>query len=35
MGWKDKQEMDVRTPEGIIINYNRQPGNEPLADGNS
>jgi hypothetical protein len=35
MGWKDKTEMDVRTPEGITVNYNRQPGNEPLADGNS
>jgi hypothetical protein len=35
MGWRDKQEMDVRTPEGIIINYNRQPGNEPLEDANS
>lgn len=35
MGWKDKTEMDVRTPEGIIINYKNQPGNEPLPDGNS
>lgn len=32
MGWKDKQEMDLRTPEGITVNYNRQQGNEPLAN---
>jgi hypothetical protein len=35
MGWKDKAEMDLRTPEGITVNYVRQQGNEPLADGNS
>jgi hypothetical protein len=35
MGWKDKQEMDVRTPEGITVNYVRQQGNEPLKDGDS
>lgn len=33
--WRDKQEVDVRTPEGITVNYVRQQGNEPLADGNS
>jgi hypothetical protein len=32
--WRDKQEVDIRTPEGVTINYNRQQGNEPLADGN-
>lgn len=32
--WRDKQEVDVRVPEGITVNYNRQPGNEPLDDGN-
>lgn len=32
--WRDKQEVDVRAPEGITVNYNRQPGNEPLDDGN-
>lgn len=35
MGWKDKTEMDVRTPEGLTIRYNQQPGNEPLPDANS
>lgn len=35
MGWKDKTEIDHRTPEGITINYKNQPGNEPLSDGNS
>lgn len=35
MGWRDKQEMDIRTPEGLTVNYVRQQGNEPLADGNS
>lgn len=35
MGWKDKQEMDVRTPEGITVNYVRQRGNEPLENANS
>jgi hypothetical protein len=33
--WRDKQDIDLRTPEGIIVNYNRQPGNEPLEDANS
>jgi hypothetical protein len=35
MGWKDKTEMDVRTPEGLTVRYNQQPGNEPLPDANS
>lgn len=33
--WRDKQEVDIRTPEGLTINYKNQPGNEPLPDGNS
>lgn len=32
MGWKDKAELDVRTPEGVSIIYKNQEGNEPLAD---
>lgn len=28
--WRDKQEIDVRTPEGITVNYNQQKGNDPL-----
>lgn len=32
MGWKDKQEIDHRTPEGIRVSYNLQPGNAPLED---
>lgn len=28
--WRDKQEMDVRTPEGITVKYVRQIGNEPI-----
>lgn len=35
MGWKDKQELDVRTPEGVMVNYNLQKGNDPLPDVNS
>lgn len=35
MGWKDKQEMDVRTPEGVIVRYVAQPGNEPLENAGS
>lgn len=35
MGWKDRTEMDIRTPEGLTINYKNQPGNEPLPDANS
>ena len=34
MGWKDKSEQEITTPQGITINYNRQPGNEPLPDSN-
>lgn len=34
-GYIERQEVDLRTPEGVTVNYNRQPGNEPLADGNS
>lgn len=30
--WRDKQEVDVRTPEGITVRYNLQPGNQPLPD---
>lgn len=33
MGWKDKTEMDLRTPEGITHVYKQQPGNQPLPDG--
>lgn len=33
--WRDKQEIDHRTPDGLTINYKNQPGNEPLPDGNS
>lgn len=33
--WRDKQEVDVRTPDGLTINYKNQPGNEPLPDANS
>lgn len=29
-GYIEKQEVDLRTPEGIIVNYNKQSGNEPL-----
>lgn len=32
MGWKDKAELDVRTPEGISITYKNQEGNQPLSD---
>lgn len=34
-GYIEKSELDVRTPEGITVNYNRQPGNEPLQDADS
>lgn len=34
-GYIEKQEVDLRTPEGITVNYVRQAGNEPLADGDS
>jgi hypothetical protein len=32
MGWKDKSEMDIRTPEGVTVMYKQQPGNQPLPD---
>jgi len=28
--WRDKQEMDVRHPEGVTVVYKSQDGNEPL-----
>jgi hypothetical protein len=28
--WRDKQEMDVRHPEGVTVVYKKQEGNEPL-----
>lgn len=34
-GYIERQEVDVRTPEGLTIRYNQQPGNEPLPDANS
>lgn len=30
--WRDKQEIDVRTPEGISVTYKQQEGNAPLDD---
>lgn len=30
--WRDKQEVDVRTPEGISVTYQLQEGNAPLND---
>jgi len=30
--WRDKQEIDVRTPDGVSISYKQQEGNEPLND---
>jgi hypothetical protein len=33
MGWKDKSEMDLRTPDGVTVLYKQQPGNQPLPDG--
>jgi hypothetical protein len=30
--WRDKQEIDVRTPDGISVTYKQQEGNEPLND---
>lgn len=30
--WRDKQEVDVRTPEGITVMYKSQDGNQPLPD---
>lgn len=34
-GYIERQEVDVRTPDGLTINYKNQPGNEPLPDANS
>jgi len=34
-GYIERNEVDHRTPDGITINYNRQPGNEPLTDASS
>lgn len=31
--WRDKQELDVRTPEGVTVLYKQQEGNQPLPDG--
>jgi hypothetical protein len=31
-GYVEKQEVDVRTPEGITVLYKPQQGNQPLAD---
>lgn len=33
MGWRDKTETDLRLPDGMTVNYNNQPGNEPLNNG--
>lgn len=30
--WRDKQEVDVRTPEGVTVMYKQQAGNQPLPD---
>lgn len=30
--WRDKQEVDMRTPDGITVLYKNQPGNQPLPD---
>ncbi len=30
--WRDKQEVDIRTPEGITVQYKQQEGNQPLPD---
>ena len=32
MGWKDKSEIDHRTPEGITVTYKQQECNKPLPD---
>ena len=32
MGWKDKSEQEVTMPQGLVVNYNKQAGNEPLND---
>lgn len=33
--WRDKQEVDLRTPVGITVNYVKQPGNDPLEESGS
>jgi hypothetical protein len=30
--WRDKQEVDVRTPDGVTVLYKQQAGNQPLPD---
>jgi hypothetical protein len=30
--WRDKQEVDLRTPEGVTVLYKQQEGNQPLPD---
>lgn len=30
--WRDKQEVDIRTPEGVTVLYKQQEGNQPLPD---
>jgi hypothetical protein len=32
MGWKDKSEIDHRTPDGVTVLYKQQEGNKPLPD---
>lgn len=32
MGWKDKSEIDHRTPDGVTVLYKQQEGNQPLPD---
>jgi hypothetical protein len=31
-GYIEKQEVDLRTPEGITVTYKQQEGNKPLPD---
>jgi hypothetical protein len=30
--WRDKQDIDVRAPDGITVLYKQQEGNQPLPD---
>lgn len=30
--WKDKQDHEHTIPQGLTVNYNKQPGNAPLED---
>ena len=30
--WRDKQEIDHRTPDGVTVLYKQQEGNQPLPD---